>query len=112
MMERIDYIVIKFTGFNSNILVHEEYCVNPGCSCADAVLRFIELSDDGEPVNDWFLIRLDMHTWEVTEKKVLNKMIKAEKNHTFRHIYIMIKFNSDSMNFVKKINKILGEMRL
>jgi hypothetical protein len=77
--EEIDYIVIKFSGFNSNILVHEEYCVNPGCSCADAVLRFIELSDDGEPVNDWFLIRLDMHTWKVTEKKVLNKMIKAEK---------------------------------
>lgn len=77
--EEIDYIVIKFTGFNSNILVHEEYCVNPGCSCADATLRFIELSDDGEPVNDWFLIRLDMHTWKVTEKKVLNKMIKAEK---------------------------------
>ena len=77
--EKIDYIVIKFTGLNSNILVHEEYCVNPGCSCTDAVLRFIELSDDGKPVNDWFLIRLDMHTWKVTEKKVLNKMIKAEK---------------------------------
>ena len=77
--EEIDYIVIKFTGFNSYILVHEEYCVNPGCSCTDAVLRFIELSDGKEPVNDWFLIRLDMHTWEVTEKKVINKMIKAEK---------------------------------
>jgi hypothetical protein len=77
--EEIDYIVIKFIGFNSNILVHEAYCVNPGCSCANAVLRFIELSDDREPVNDWFEIRLDMHTWKVTEKKVLNKMIKAEK---------------------------------
>ena len=77
--EKIDYTVIKFTGFNSNILVHESYCVNPGCSCADAVLRFIELSDDGMPVYEWFEIRLDMHTWKVTEKKVLNKMIKAEK---------------------------------
>lgn len=73
--EEIDYIVIKFTGFNSNILFYEVYCVNPGCSCANAVLRFIKLSEDGEPVNDWFEIRLNMHTWKVTEKKILNKML-------------------------------------
>ncbi len=76
--EEIDYIVIKFNGFNSNILVHEAYCVNPGCNCADAILTFIELSEDGEPQNDWFLIRLDMHTWKVTEKKVFNKKIKSD----------------------------------
>lgn len=77
--EAIDYVVIRFTGFNSSILVHEAYCVNPGCSCADAVLRFIELSEDGKLLNDWFEIRLDMYTWKVTEKKVINKMIKADK---------------------------------
>ncbi len=77
--EEIDYVIIRFTGFNSNILVHEEYCVNPVCSCADAVLTFIELSEDGKPLNDWFVIRLDMCTWKVTEKKVINKMIKADK---------------------------------
>ena len=45
--EEVDGIFIKFSGFNPTILVHEEYCVNPGCSCTDALLRFIELSDDG-----------------------------------------------------------------
>ena len=32
-----------------------------------------------QPVNDLFILRLDMSTWEVTEKKVLNQTIKAEK---------------------------------
>ena len=77
--EEVDCIFIKFSGFNPTILVHEEYCVNPGCSCTDALLRFIELSDDGLAVNDLFIIRLDITTWEVTEKKVINKTIKAEK---------------------------------
>ena len=77
--EEVDCIFIKFSGFNPTILVHEEYCVNPGCSCTDALLRFIELSDDGLAVNDLFILRLDINTWEVTEKKVLNKTIKAEK---------------------------------
>ena len=77
--EEVDCIFIKFSGFNPTILVHEEYCVNPGCSCTDALLRFIELSDDGAAVNDLFILRLDITTWEVTEKKVINKTIKAEK---------------------------------
>ena len=77
--EEVDCIFIKFSGFNPTILVHEEYCVNPGCSCTDALLRFIELSDDGAAVNDLFILRLDINTWEVTEKKVINKTIKAEK---------------------------------
>ena len=77
--EEVDCIFIKFSGFNPTILVHEEYCVNPGCSCTDALLRFIELSDDGLAVNDLFILRLDITTWEVTEKKVINKTIKAEK---------------------------------
>ena len=50
---------------------------HPGCNCADAGLTFVELSEDGEAQNDWFLIRLDMHTWKVTEQKVFNKMIKS-----------------------------------
>ena len=77
--EEADEIFIKFSGFNPTILVHEEYCVNPGCSCTDALLRFIELSYDGAAVNDLFILRLDINTWEVTEKKVINKTIKAEK---------------------------------
>ena len=77
--EEIDCTYLKFSDFNPTILLHEEYCVNPGCSCTDALLRFIELSDDGAAVNDLFILRLDINTWEVTEKKVLNKTIKAEK---------------------------------
>ncbi len=50
--EEVDCIFIKFSGFNPTILVHEEYCVNPGCSCTDALLRFIELSDDGLSLKD------------------------------------------------------------
>lgn len=77
--EEVDGIFIKFSDFNPPILVHEEYCVNPGCSCTDAILRFIELTEDGEPVNDLFLLRLDMITWTITEKQVLNETIKADK---------------------------------
>ena len=77
--EEADEIFIKFSGFNPTILVHEEYCVNPSCSCTEAVLRFIELSDDKVPTKDLFKIRLDISTWEVTEKKVLIQAIKAEK---------------------------------
>lgn len=77
--EEIDYIVIRFTGFNSNILVNEQYCVNPSCSCTEAILTFVELSDEGSPVNEWFVIRIDMQTWEVTDKKVINKMIRTEE---------------------------------
>lgn len=77
--EEVDCTFIKFSGFNPTILIHEEYCVNPGCTCTDAVLRFIELSDDGLAVNDLFKIRLDINTWEVTEKKVINKTVKVEE---------------------------------
>lgn len=88
-----DHIVVKFTGFNSNILLQEEYCVNPGCSCSDGVLTFIELSEEGKMLNPWFSIRLDMRTWEVTEKKVFNKMIKVD---------MLIKEFMDSIDIIKE----------
>lgn len=59
--------MIKTSSTYFSILVHETYCVNPGCSCTDAVLRFIELSEYGKLLNDWFEIRLVMCTWKITE---------------------------------------------
>lgn len=77
--EPVDVIEIKLTDFSPHILVQEEYCVNPSCSCQDALLRFIELSDDGAPVGNLFDLRVDMSTWKVTEKTIHNKMIKADQ---------------------------------
>jgi hypothetical protein len=91
--EEVDFAVVRFTGFHSNILVREQYCVNPWCSCADAVLTFIELSEEGKPINNWFEIRLDLSIWRVTERKVLNKMIKADR---------MIKEFMESIDEVKE----------
>lgn len=77
--EKVDFISIKFTEYSPIITVQEEYCVNPGCSCTDVVLRFFEMSDEGKPINELFLLRLDMSTWKVTGKTILNKTIKAEQ---------------------------------
>lgn len=77
--EEPDYIIFKFSSFNPSFLVMDKYCVSPACSCADAVLTFIELSEDGKPLSDWFMIKIDVTTWEVTEKKAFNKMIKVDK---------------------------------
>lgn len=73
-----DYILVQFSGINVSILVHEAYCVNPDCDCKDAILKFFELSEDEVSVNEWFSIRLDMQTWLVTDKTVLNKMINVQ----------------------------------
>ncbi|KAF5060709.1 SEC-C motif protein [anaerobic digester metagenome] len=77
--EKVDFISIKFTEYSPIITVQEEYCVNPGCSCTDVVLRFFEMSDEGKPINELFLLKLDMSSWKITGKTILNKTIKAEQ---------------------------------
>lgn len=68
--ENWDDIVVRFNDYNSNFLISECYCMNPACSCEDVVLRFFELSGEGEPLEKWFTIRLDTSTWEISEKEL------------------------------------------
>lgn len=71
------YSVIRLNSFHSDILVSEEYCVNPHCNCNDVLLRFFELSD-GVPINQLFTLRVDLSTWKVTERTVTNQVIDAD----------------------------------
>ena len=72
-------IVVQFSQMNSKLFVNEAYCVNPACSCTEVVLTFIELSDDGRLVNEWFTIKVDMNGWKVTDKKRLNKKLAVDE---------------------------------
>ena len=67
-----EIFTVVFSGFNCEFIVNEQYCFNPNCPCTDVILTFIELSEDKVPVSDWFMIRLDLPTWKVTEKQVYN----------------------------------------
>lgn len=69
---------MRCNSLNYNIFVSERYCVNPNCNCMEIVLEFDEISDDGEVLNELFMIRLDIHSWKVTEKRIYNKNIKAD----------------------------------
>lgn len=77
--EEQDYMVVRFKNIDSNVLVSENYCVTPGCSCTDARLTFTELSEDGRLLDDWFFITLDTYTWKVVERKSLSKNINMNK---------------------------------
>ncbi len=71
------YSVIRLNGFHSDILISEEYCVNPHCNCNDVLLSFFELSD-GSPINQLFTLRVELGTWKVTEQTVKNQEIDAD----------------------------------
>lgn len=76
--EDVDSTVARYNSYDSDILLHEAYCVSPGCNCIEAVLSFIELFDDGKAGKTLFMIKLDMNTWKVTEKKVYNKNVESD----------------------------------
>jgi len=57
------FLALKFDSHDSNVLVGEHYCANPVCPCTDALLQFIALDGQGNPVKQLCTFRLDTLTW-------------------------------------------------
>jgi hypothetical protein len=74
-----DGILVQFSGIDQKMFIRDEYWTDPTCDCTIATLRFFEVSKEGETVSEWFLIKLDMKTWEIKENKFFNIMIDADK---------------------------------
>lgn len=74
-----DPVFVSFIEYPKNIHVVEDYCVNPACSCTNANLYFIELSEEGDHKQSLFSIQIDLHTLKIHDKKIVKKNIGAEK---------------------------------
>jgi len=74
-----DYTVVRFDNYKSNVLITERYCTNPGCTCTEVCLTFIEIDEQANPIEQLFSISLDIDTWEIKEKNIDSKDINAEE---------------------------------
>ncbi|MCK9221104.1 MAG: SEC-C metal-binding domain-containing protein [Limnochordia bacterium] len=57
----------EFSDIDSLVLIVDHYCLNPLCSCEDAVLEFLAHE---ESLRRLFLVSVDLKTWAVTKKEV------------------------------------------
>jgi hypothetical protein len=77
--QKPDHIVVRFDNFDHNVLIDDYYCDNPECHCMAVNLSFIMLQDDVKKARGIFSIRLDMRSWEITEREIYDKKIKVNE---------------------------------
>lgn len=96
-----DYLHFVYMG--KIFLIADSYCMNPACSCQEAVLHFVQVYPRGDKKADSFMVRykLNGRGYKIHEYgQFIKREIKA----------IVMHFTSDDM-IVKLLNERFNEMK-
>lgn len=95
-IEKPNYLVIQFGSYR-NILMLENYCSDPDCDCDEALLNFIQLTEDHKILNNLINIKVNLNTGEIIDHTVLEPSINTEE--------IMTKFQQHFYQFKDHLNE-------
>jgi hypothetical protein len=67
------YFAVEFDHFEHKVLVEDWYCDNPECDCMSVALYFYALHEDTKQKSELFYLMLDMNSWEIRDRVIVDK---------------------------------------
>jgi hypothetical protein len=67
------YFAVEFDHFEHKVLIEDRYCDNPDCDCMSVALYFYALHEGAKQKIELFYLMLDMNSWEIRERIIVDK---------------------------------------
>ena len=93
---RPNYLVIQFKSYK-NILMVENYCSDPDCSCGEVILNFAQLNEEQKITNNLLDIRIDLNTGNILETMIIEPALDADE--------ILYEFHTHFYQFKSHLNE-------
>lgn len=77
--EKVENLRVRSKLYDTDMVIVEGYCSDPKCDCRDVHLKFHKVDENNNEGKILFSVRLSLDTFEVLDKAVYEKGIKADE---------------------------------